>query len=154
MLGSRGVGITVGIRELRAWLASAPAGTTVPAASILDLLDVDSAPEPQAPQVAPDPVPLTWAERLWLVPAETRLGTSEVLEALQRSRSWLYAQMAAGKGADRLPHRRLDGTLLFTAGELRAWVRAHEEVVCAGPMESTPTERHLQVHRTPTRKAT
>jgi len=94
-----------------------------------------------------DPVTLTWRERLWLVPAETRLGTHEVLEAFGRGRSWLYSHLSEERGVDRIPHRKLDGVLLFTAGELRAWIRAHEEVVSAGPMESSEGERRLQVVR-------
>lgn len=68
----------------------------------------------------------TWAKILWLVPAERRLGTREVLEALGKGRTWLYRQMAENRGRDRLPHRKLDGQVLFTAGEVRAWVRALE----------------------------
>lgn len=129
----------MGISELRAWLARAPEGTTVPAASVLALLaEEDPAPEAPAPELAAPPIELTWRERLWLVPAETRLGTREILEALGRSRSWLYSHLGEDRGRDRLPHRKMDGELTFAAGEVRAWVRDHEDVVAAGPMESPP----------------
>ena len=76
----------------------------------------------------------SWRERLWTVPAETRLGLEELREALDRSASWIYHRTAA-KAEHRLPHRKLDSVLVFTAGEVRAWLRDREEVVCAGPME-------------------
>ena len=73
--------------------------------------------------------------------AKRRLGMWEVLEGLGRSRSWLYGHMGEEKGPDRFPHRKLDGELIFTAGELRAWIRDHEELVAGGRTESTSEER-------------
>lgn len=125
--------------ELRAWLAQAPAGTSLTAAALLELLG-DQQPAAAVPVVAPAPLELTWRERLWLVPAETRIGTLEACEALGRSRSWLYRQLGA---ASPPPHRKLDGELVFVVGELRAWLRGIEEVVLEGAMESTPGERRL-----------
>ena len=61
---------------------------------------------------------------------------------MARPRSFVYARTGP-KAEDSMPHRKLDGTLVFTAGELRAWVGSREEVVVAGPMESTPAERRL-----------
>ena len=81
----------------------------------------------------------TWRERLWIAPAETRIGTSELAEAFGRPRTWVYARTQAG-AKDPLPHRKLDGTLVFTVGEVRAWVREREEVLVAGQMESTQAE--------------
>ena len=72
---------------------------------------------------------------------ERRLGVKEACEALGRSKSWLYAHMAEDQGSERMPHRRLDGQVYFTAGELRAWVRDQEETVCGGWMDSTEAER-------------
>jgi len=89
--------------------------------------------------------PNSWRERLWTVPAETRLGVQEVAEALGRPRSSIYARTGP-KAEDPLPHRKLDGTLLFTAGELRAWIRDREDVVAAGPMESTNEEKRGKLH--------
>lgn len=144
-------GMPVSIRnaaELRSWLASAPPGTTVPAASLLPLLEaepVELAPVP----TSTEPAPSTWRERLWIVPAETRLGMREAMEALDRGRSWMHEHMSESRGVDRLPHSKLDGALVFKAGELRAWLRDHEEVVAAGPMLSTESERRLQVVGSP-----
>ena len=45
-----------------------------------------------------------------------------------------------------IPHRKLDGTLLFTAGELRAWIRDREAVLVAGRSESTASGRSGQLH--------
>lgn len=56
----------------------------------------------------------------------------------------MYARTGA-KAEDPIPHRKLDGTLLFAAGELRAWIRDREEVVVAGRMESTASETE-QLH--------
>lgn len=87
---------------------------------------------------------LTWRERLWLVPSETRLGVGDVAEALARSKSWVYKRTMV-TAEDRLPHRKLDGELQFCAGELRTWIREHEEIETSLPMTSTPAERRLQL---------
>jgi hypothetical protein len=132
------------LAEFTAWMRRAPCGTALDAAQVAELLDelVDVAEQPAAgPQ---DVEPMSWRERLWTVPAETRLGVAEVAEAMGRPKSWVYARTGP-KTEDPLPHRKLDGTLTFTAGELRAWIRAHETVVAGGPMESTPVERRLSV---------
>ena len=97
----------------------------------------------------PDPPihaePETWRERLWKVPAETRLGAEDVAEAFGKSRHWIYRQISptrrigTGKGARKepnpnpLPSRKLSGELIFTAGEVRAWARDSEQVQHAGP---------------------
>lgn len=132
--------------DLLSWLRAAPPGTSVPAATLAEMLDVGNT-EPANTTTPTDPAApatWTWRERLWTVPAETRLTTREALEALGRSRSWMYGHLAEERGAARLPHRKLDGELVFTAGELRAWIRHQEEVQHAGPMETTATERHLR----------
>lgn len=135
------------LAEFRDWLATAPEGTTLEASAVAEKLDAleDAEEAPDTPELPEIPFDLTWAERLWLVPSERRLGTREVLEALGKSRSWLYTAMAEDKGRNRLPHRKLDGELVFTAGEIRAWLRDHEDVIAAGPMESTAAERRLQI---------
>lgn len=138
----------MGIDRMRDWLRGAPPGTTILAAALLDLLEedgADAAPVTPAAGLELRPEDLTWRERLWIVPAETRLGTREVLEAMGRSRSWLYGQLGEEREGTRLPHRKLDGELVFTAGEIRTWIRDREEVLHALPMESTSTDRKLQV---------
>jgi hypothetical protein len=132
----------VTVAELRRWVAEAPAGTTIPAAALLELLEGLEVAPPASAETLPTS-PDTWRERLWSVPAETRLGVAEVAEALARPRSYVYARTGP-KADDPLPHRKLDGAVVVTAGELRAWIRAHEEVVHAGPMESAPSERSLR----------
>ena len=119
----------------RAWLEGlADAEATVPASAVLARL-----PHADSEVVTPAFVPTpdsSWRERLWTCPAETRLGLDELCEAMSRSSSWIYHRTSA-KAVNRIPHRKLDGVLCFTAGEVRAWIRDSEQVVCAGPMESS-----------------
>jgi predicted DNA-binding transcriptional regulator AlpA len=131
------------LHDLLRWLANAPEGTSVPAASLAEILrplaDSLSTPEPQ-PEPAPTPS-LGWREKFWLVPGETRLGLVELTEALGKPKSWVYRHTSEKSGLPRIPHRKLDGSLIFVVGEVRAWLREHEESVHEGPMESTSTER-------------
>ena len=90
-------------------------------------------------EVKPPDFNWTWREKLWIVPAETRIGTSELAEAFCRPASWVYSH-TEGKAENPIPHRKLDGTLMFTVGEVRTWLRESEEVLVAGPMESTQPE--------------
>src|SRR5712692_5799824 len=76
--------------------------------------------------------PTSWRERLWLVPPDTRLGVAELLEALGRTRSWLYRHTGPNSPGSRIPHRKLDGELLFLAGEIRQWQSETEQVVVRG----------------------
>jgi hypothetical protein len=106
-------------------------------AGILADLSPDEHPEVRKPIAEPEPV--SWRERLWMVPSETRLGVAEAAEALGRPKSYVYAH--TGRAAeDPLPHRKLDGALLFTAGELRAWIRDHEETIHGGPIDPPSRE--------------
>jgi predicted DNA-binding transcriptional regulator AlpA len=118
----------------------------VPVASLVELLsdlEAESVRRRTIPEEPSEPVVQTWCERLWTCPAETRLGVHELSEALGRPKSWIYRRTSA-KAEGRLPHRKLGGELLFTAGEIRAWLREHEEVIEAGPMESAAAERRLK----------
>jgi hypothetical protein len=108
------------------WLRAAPPGTAVAAASMAEVLANVASVTPMPP---PEPVPVTWREKLWLVPAETRLGVREAAEAIGRPVSWVYRRTGEKSEKAPLPHRKLDGELVFTAGELRAWVEGHETVV-------------------------
>jgi hypothetical protein len=121
------------LADLLAWLRAAPPGTTIPAASLAETLAnvarmAGGAPE-APPEAPPEDLRLTWREKLWLVPAETRLGVRETAEAIGRPRSWVYRRTAEKSAKALLPHRKLDGELVFTAGELRVWVEGHETVV-------------------------
>lgn len=112
------------VAEVVAWLEAAPSGTQLSAAALRDWL---------TPLVAPSPPSGlrtgTWRERLWTAPAETRLGVVEVAEAIGRPKSWVYRRTGESATKARLPHRKLDGELVFTAGEIRLWVEQHEAIV-------------------------
>ena len=133
------------------WLERAPEGTMLSARAVADRireLELDDAvedPEPVAPAAGADveatPEP-TWQTRLWLVPAETRLSAAEVCEAVGRSKDWLYRRTGT-KADHRIPHRRLDGVLVFVAGEVREWIREHEEQVQDGPTDAPAKHLHL-----------
>jgi len=115
------------------------ASITITTEAIRGWLD-EAKDEPiQQPTQQPPEFTLTWREKLWIAPAETRIGTTELAEAFGRPKSWVYAHTQA-EAENPIPHRKLDGVLVFTVGEVRAWVRESEEVLVAGPMESTQSE--------------
>lgn len=126
-----------------ALLRQMPPGTLLTAAGIVETLEqMDSAPVQAVALVQPPTSsgPASWREKLWTVPAETRLGVVEVAEACGHPRSWVYRRTGERCGAGRIPHRRLDGELVFVAGELRAWLGEHEEVI-ARPVLTMTTSR-------------
>jgi hypothetical protein len=90
-----------------------------------------------------------WQERLWTANADTRMTLADVCEALSRPKSWGYRHTSPRSGLPRIPHRKLDGELVFVAGEVRVWVREHEDIV----VESTPItpihRRRSQSHDRP-----
>lgn len=116
------------IARLLDWAATAPPGTMVPVASLRELL------EPAGDEVAVDATPgvsapsPTWRERLWTVPPDTRIGVSELSEGLGRSKSWVYRHTSNKSKVAKLPHRKLDGQLVFVVGEARDWIKQHEEL--------------------------
>lgn len=122
------------LADLRRWATEAAAlHAMVPASKLAELLEAIEDPAPEPSEKFTEGWPASWRERLWSVPAETRLGVAEVAEALGgKPKSYVYARTGP-KAEDPLPHRKLDGSLVFTAGELRAWIRDHEEVIHAGP---------------------
>ncbi len=86
--------------------------------------------EPVAPAPAVDREPLSWREKLWTVPPETRIGVQELAEAVGRSRDWCYRHTSPKADSDdRLPHRKLDGELVFIVAEIRDWIRSQEDVI-------------------------
>ena len=98
--------------------------------ALIQILGEEEEDEWSAP-IGPAPVvevKASWRERVWIVPAETRLGVREVAETLARSKSWVYKKASRKAGPTGLPCRKLDGELLFTAGEVRAWINSSEEV--------------------------
>ena len=117
--------------DFSAWCELAPPGTLLLASEVAHMLSCFPSGRP-IEQERPCPPPMemspSWRERLWIVPAETRLGVVEIAEALGRSKSFVYSRTATN-AKNRLPHRKLDGLLVFTAGELRTWIRETEEEV-------------------------
>jgi len=75
---------------------------------------------------------MSWRERLWLAAPDTRLGVAELLEALGRTKSWLYRHTGPNSPGTRIPHRKLEGELVFVAGEICNWVRDNELVRVPG----------------------
>ena len=123
------------LQALLAWLEPAPDATLFSAKDIRAILaplaNAASAPAParvEAPAV-------TWREKLWTCPPETRLGAKEAAEAIGRPVSYVYRGTSAKADGARIPHRKMDGELIFVAGELRAWMLAQEEVITPGRME-------------------
>jgi len=102
--------------------------------------EVDATPEAEA---TPATLEFTWRERLWLAPAETRMGVKELAEALGRSKSWVYKRTQGGAGEEILPYRKLDGELQFVVGEIRTYLHAREEVGFRLPPESTKAEARI-----------
>ena len=129
-------------QDFRSWLTTlAEASATLPASEVLQRLPEADEQGVEVPNRNQHDIEMTWRERLWFVPAETRLGVAELCEALNRSSSWAYRR--TGNAEDPLPHRLLDGQLVFVAGEIRHWIRTHEESVSECPMDSTPGERAM-----------
>lgn len=122
----------------------APEGTWVTPAVLAELVaSLVGGMEGEKPSPAAPALSLTWRERLWLVPAETRIGVAEVVEATGRSKSWLY-RLTGPSAEERIPHRKMHGELVFVVGELRHWIREHEDVIESCEMESTEAERGIR----------
>jgi predicted DNA-binding transcriptional regulator AlpA len=118
--------------EIREWLAAAPRGTLVEAQALaLALAEADEGqPEGSAPQGGQV---VCWRERLWTAPADTRIGVAELCEALGRTKSWVWRHTGPRSTGPRLPHRKLDGALVFVVVEVRAWLREHERIIVVRP---------------------
>jgi len=112
--------------ELLSWLEAAPPGTLLDAAALAGALREASV---DVCKPLPEPSPATWRERLWTVPPETRIGVAELCEALGRTRSWVWRHTGPKAPGPRIPHRKLEGELVFVVGEIRLWVKQHETVI-------------------------
>ena len=128
------------------WLKGAPAGTMLSAeqlhATLTPLVQSSPTTTPQSGVAVGDSTPATWHEKLWTVAADVRLGVTETAEALGRPKSFVYNHTKPTcSESDRLPHRKLDGELVFVVGELRQWVREHEETIVAGKTERPSLRR-------------
>ena len=127
------------LTDLRRWAASAPSGTLVSVESLRAVLgELEPEREPEPVTTAPP----TWRVLLWTVEPETRIGRDELLEAVGRPQSWLYRHTGPA-ATDRIPHRRLDGQLVFVVGEMRRWLREREEIIEAGPIDRAPRLQSL-----------
>ena len=115
------------LEEVLEWLDRAPPGTAVDAAVMRELIEGATGPIP--PRIETTNAEPTWRERLWTAPPETRIGVKELAEALGRPKSWVYRR--TGKNAEKapLPHRKLDGELVFVVAEIRAWLVEHETTI-------------------------
>ncbi|HKO13813.1 MAG TPA: hypothetical protein VJV22_17725 [Acidobacteriaceae bacterium] len=119
-------------RDAIAWLTQTPAETLLPARAVIALLeDVEDTEQGDAQAGPGAPWPVSWREKLWTVPAETRLGIMELTEALGQPSSWVYRRTSLKTGLVQLPHRKLDGELVFVTSEIRDWLETQEEVVVA-----------------------
>ena len=127
--------------ELRNWLAAAPAGTLIPASDLARTLAdaVEGAPAERSATAVPESS--TWRERLWTCHSDVRLGVSELCEALDRPESFVYRHTSPASALARLPHRKLDGALVFTAGEIRGWIQRNETIVVPGPRQQLQLKR-------------
>lgn len=116
--------------RLRVMLEVLPPGGSVTLThdTIKSLLESDPA-EVRPIEKASGTEQTTWRERIWTAPAETRLSADEVAEALGKPSAFVYRRTGEKSRYARLPHRRLDGGLVFVAGEIRRWMEDQEEVI-------------------------
>ena len=107
---------------LRDLLTAMPADTRFTPAGVLELLDrhnthgaaTVSLVGPEAVQGG------TWVTWFWSCSPNTRVGVSELAEALGRKRTFVYA--AVYDDDDPLPGKKLVGQWSFKVGDVRAWV--------------------------------
>src|ERR1041385_5137634 len=95
--------------SLRCLAEALPPGSAVPVPREV-LLELVTSQKGAEPTVSPVAAPVTWRERLWTCPGDTRLGVRELAEALGRPRSWVYRAVAGKREAKRLPAFRFPAT--------------------------------------------
>jgi hypothetical protein len=78
----------------------------------------------------------SWRERFWTCDPNIRVGVKELAEAVGRTKSWVYRHVSAHGSCPPIPHRKLDGELVFVVGEARRYVIEHE--VIAVPDRTSP----------------
>ena len=121
------------------WLDQAPASTLLTADEVRLTLSGFSSVAGNVPDVSDregGAAEASWRERLWTCAPTTRLDVREAAEALNRPTSYVYRHTSTKSGLAPIPHRKLDGELVFLAGELRAWMERHEETVIAAPVSA------------------
>ena len=111
------------------WLDGLPDDVSVvlPAPTLKAMFD-DAPPVPSEDALS---APASWREKLWTCDPATRLSVGELAEGIDRPPSYIYAKTGPAAGSDRIPHRRIDGRLVFVAGEVRTWLEQNEEKVVA-----------------------
>ena len=109
-------------------------------AEALDQIAAQPAP-PAPPAMAPAEV--SWRERLWTCDPQVRIGVPELSEGVDRPKSWVYRAARGNGSCPPLPHRKLDGQLVFVAGEVRRWLVEHEQTVVPGRMVPLTVGRRL-----------
>jgi predicted DNA-binding transcriptional regulator AlpA len=127
------------LADVLAWLESLPEGSLIPPACVIERLrgagaSFDGAGAATVPVAGlPPPASSSWEERIWSCHPSTRLNASQACEVLGKSHDALYKLTSRGS----IPHSKIDGVLVFKAGELRDWIRDTEERV----VESRPSLR-------------
>ena len=109
------------ITALKQWLQTAPKGTTVDTRALLEI--VNALPQELPAEARSIETPVV----TWQVPHQTRLRVPEVAEALGRPVSFVYRHTSTRSGYSTIPHRRLDGELVFVADDVREWIKCNEE---------------------------
>ena len=109
---------------------------------LADALDALAA-QPAATPPPVSPAVTTWRERLWTCDPQVRIGVPELSEGVDRPKSWVYRAARGNGSCPPLPHRKLDGQLVFVAGEVRRWLVEHEQTVVPGRMVPLTVGRRL-----------
>ena len=126
-------------------LEAIPDGSLVPIEFAREIIRELLSANYAAPNEQPSPEIDACGKRIWTIPAETRLGVKELSEATGKPASWIYRHTSRKSGAalelDLLPHRKLDGGLVFIAGEIRAWLQAHERTIVKPSPDVVPIGR-------------
>lgn len=92
---------------------------------------------------------MTWRERIWTAPPETRMSVRDVAEAFDKSRAWVTSRLNPPDGSRTvpIPHRKRDGLITFTAGEVRTWWTQLETIERMGPVETAIERGALRLRR-------
>lgn len=111
-------------RDFRNWLRGAPAGTMLPASVVFELIGKAN----EAPTLVTEgPASVSWREKIWTCPADTRLGVREAAEAIGRGKDFVHRHSGPKAGDRRIPSKKLDGHMVFRAADIRDWIVANEE---------------------------
>ena len=126
------------LSELQRWLSQAPPGTLVPTELVAQVLAAAASDPGQPPRVLTP----TWRERIWTCDPQTRIGVLELAEAVGRTKSWVYRGTGERAKGPRIPHRLLQGELVFVVADIRAWLLEREVVVVPGHPMDLAVRRH------------